>query len=71
MEPSRPVPGIDIEAQLKEWEEKYGHEEKFAKKRKHPASKLDSIAELPAVHKKGRETSKKDTSDGLGGVYSF
>ena len=71
MECDRPVKGIDMEAQLKEWEEKYGHEEKFAEKRKHPASKLDDIAVLPGRDREGGKAPKKGTSDGLGGVYSF
>lgn len=71
MEPSRPVPGIDMEAQLKEWEEKYGHEEKFAEKRKHPASKLDGVRVLPGRHKKGSDVSKCGSGGGLGGIWSF
>ena len=71
MEPDRPQRGIDIEAQLKEWEEKYSNDEKIAKKRKHPASKLDSITKLPVVRKKGTETSKKGDFHGVGGIYSF
>lgn len=71
MEEGRPVKGIDIEAQLKEWEEKYGHDEKITKTRKHPASKLDDIAKLPAVHKKGTQASAKGDFHGVGGIYSF
>lgn len=71
MADSKPVPGIDMEAQIKEWEEDEADDEEVAKKRKHPKSKLDSIAKLPGRDQEGREGLKKGTSDGLGGIWSF
>lgn len=71
MECDRPVKGIDMEGQLKLWEEDEAYDEKVSKKGKPPGAELDDIAKLPVVHKKGTETSKKGDSDGLGGIYSF
>lgn len=71
MADSKPVPGIDIEAQIKEWEEDVTDDEEVQERRKTPLSEFEDIAVLPVRDKEGKEAPKKDTLDGLGGIWSF